>query len=236
MSVTLLPAFLPRRVHRGWMFKTLFFCLIEDCIRNISGPLGLRLRRFWYGRRFKSCGRNLVIEPGVMISSPNFFICGDNVWIDRNVTLIAGPPRGGLRVDVRGQPSDLAPGYISIGNDAHLGISTIVQGHGAVQIGDAFTASAGVKIYSLSNDPRSCRSGTVSNDASYILYPVRIGRNVWLGLNSIVIGHHIEDDCFVKAGAVVTTDIPSNSVVDGSPARVVGSRFVDRVGEENALA
>ena len=50
--------------------------------------------------------------------------------------------------------------------------------------------------------------------------PVRIGNNVWIGMNAIVLkGVTIGDDCVIAAGAVVTKDVPPGTIVAGNPAR-----------------
>ena len=50
----------------------------------------------------------------------------------------------------------------------------------------------------------------------------RIGNRVFIGVNAVVLpGVTIGDNCIVGAGAVVTKDVPSNSVVAGNPARVI---------------
>ncbi len=52
--------------------------------------------------------------------------------------------------------------------------------------------------------------------------PVRLGKNVWLGANVIVLpGVTIGDNSVIGAGSVVTHDIPDNVVAYGSPARVI---------------
>jgi len=52
--------------------------------------------------------------------------------------------------------------------------------------------------------------------------PVIIGRNVWLGSNSrICKGVTIGDNAIVAACAVVTKDVPANSIAAGNPARIV---------------
>lgn len=54
--------------------------------------------------------------------------------------------------------------------------------------------------------------------------PVRVGRNVWLGVRVIVLpGTSIGDDSVIGAGSVVTGDIPPRSLAVGSPARVIRS-------------
>lgn len=53
---------------------------------------------------------------------------------------------------------------------------------------------------------------------------VKIGNNVWLGENvTILKGVTIGDNVIIGIGSIVTKNIPSNSVVVGVPAKVVGT-------------
>ncbi|YCO05205.1 sugar O-acetyltransferase [Vibrio sp. VNB-15] len=72
--------------------------------------------------------------------------------------------------------------------------------------------------------------------------PVRIGDNVWIGANSVVLpGVTIGENSVIGAGSVVTKDIPANVVAVGNPCRVlreVGQHdkeyyFKDRKLEQN---
>ena len=52
---------------------------------------------------------------------------------------------------------------------------------------------------------------------------VKIGNNVFIGFNSTILpGVTIGDNVVIGAGSIVTKDIPSNSVVAGNPAKVIG--------------
>ncbi len=52
--------------------------------------------------------------------------------------------------------------------------------------------------------------------------PITVGSDVWIGGNvSILGGAKIGSNVVIAAGAVVTKDIPANSVVGGVPARVI---------------
>lgn len=64
---------------------------------------------------------------------------------------------------------------------------------------------------------------------------VNIGNNVFVGASTIILpGVNIGNDVVVGAGSVVSKDIPNNSVVAGSPARVICTydEFVSRKENE----
>lgn len=57
-----------------------------------------------------------------------------------------------------------------------------------------------------------------------ILKPIVIGNNVHIGWNTIIMpGVHIGNNVVIGCGAIVTKDIPDNSVAVGVPAKVIES-------------
>lgn len=55
-----------------------------------------------------------------------------------------------------------------------------------------------------------------------IIEPVSIGDDVWVGGNvTILPGVHIGNNVIIAAGAVVTKDVPDNTLVGGVPARFI---------------
>lgn len=55
-----------------------------------------------------------------------------------------------------------------------------------------------------------------------IANPIRIGRNVWIGANCVVLpGVQIGDNSVIGAGSVVVRDIPSDSIAVGNPCKVI---------------
>ena len=55
-----------------------------------------------------------------------------------------------------------------------------------------------------------------------------LGRNVWVGSNATILsGVTIGDNAVVAAGAVVTKDVPADTIVGGVPARPI--RRIDAV-------
>jgi coenzyme F420-reducing hydrogenase beta subunit len=54
--------------------------------------------------------------------------------------------------------------------------------------------------------------------------PVIIGDNVWIGYRAMILkGVTIGDGAIIAAGAVVTKDVPANSIAAGNPAKIIRS-------------
>lgn len=62
----------------------------------------------------------------------------------------------------------------------------------------------------------------VSPDVPIRRAPVTIGRNVWIGANSMVLaGSNIGENSVIAAGSIVNSSIPANCLAGGSPAKVL---------------
>jgi len=63
--------------------------------------------------------------------------------------------------------------------------------------------------------------------------PIRVGDDVWLGHNALIMsGVTISQGAVVAAGSVVTKDVPPYAIVAGNPARVVKHRFPPDIIEQ----
>ena len=126
-----------------------------------------------------------------------------------------------------GQPVDesfalFPPFHTDCGKNIHIGKNVFInmgckfQDQGGIFIGDGTLIGHNVVLATL-NHAKSPR-----NRSTMIPAPIHIGRRVWIGSNATVLpGVTIGDGAIVAAGAVVTRDVPENTIVSGMPARVM---------------
>ncbi len=91
-----------------------------------------------------------------------------------------------------------------------------MQDQGGITIGDGALIGHGVVLATLNHglDPAH----------RYDLYPapIHIGKGVWIGANATVLpGVTIGDHAVIAAGAVVTKDVPPNTLAGGVPAKMI---------------
>lgn len=114
------------------------------------------------------------------------------------------------------------PFYTDFGKNIHIGENVFInacchfQDHGGVYIGDGCQIGHNVVFATLNH-------GIAPQDRQNTYpAPVVLGRNVWVGSNSTILqGVTIGDNAIIAAGAVVTKDVPADTVVGGVPARFI---------------
>lgn len=133
---------------------------------------------------------------------------------------------------VYGSLSACANGVIQMGEYAQIGPNSVVRSVNSVIIGDFTSISTNVVVSDNNSHPvnpfdREIMQKTLSGSFERSWQnsdnaPIIIGRNCWIGENArICKGITIGDGAVVAANAVVTKDVPSNSIVAGNPARIV---------------
>jgi len=104
-----------------------------------------------------------------------------------------------------------------------LGPYVVIYGHGGVEIGEQTLVSMHCTI--LSSNHAVPPMGTLIRDTADEVLPTKIGRDVWIGANAVILGGVcIGDGAVIAAGAVVNRDVDAGSIVAGVPARFVRSR------------
>ena len=105
---------------------------------------------------------------------------------------------------------------ITVGKHVFLNMGCKFQDQGGIFIGDGALIGHNVVLATLNH------AISPGDRATMIPAPIHIGRHVWIGANATVLpGVTIGEGAIVAAGAVVTKDVPKNTMVGGVPARVI---------------
>ena len=105
---------------------------------------------------------------------------------------------------------------IKIGKDVFVNSGCCFQDQGGVTLGDGCLVGHNVVFATLDHDKCPSKRGDMT------AAPIVVGKDVWIGAHATILkGVTIGDGAIVAAGAVVTRDVPPNTIAAGVPARVV---------------
>ena len=116
------------------------------------------------------------------------------------------------------------PFYTDFGKNIHIGKNVFInsccqfQDQGGIYIDDGALIGHSVVIATLNHDMAPEHRLNLHHA------PVHIGKRVWIGAHATILpGVDIGDNAVIAAGAVVTKDVPEDSIVGGVPARIIKS-------------
>lgn len=121
--------------------------------------------------------------------------------------------------------------FIKMGKDVWVGPFTVIDGSGGLEIGNHVSISAGVHIYT--HDSVKYRYYDLEKDTENGTHieraPVKIGNNVQIGPNSIILkGVTIGNNVVIGALTLINKSIPDNSYVVGSPCKIYSGGKIEK--------
>ncbi len=110
-------------------------------------------------------------------------------------------------------------GYnIKVGENFYANHNLVILDCAAVEFGDNVFIGPNCSFYTAGH-PLDTKQ---RNEGLEYAHPIKVGDNVWLGGNVVVLpGISIGNNSVIGAGSVVTKNIPDNVVAVGNPCRVV---------------
>lgn len=199
------------------VFRDQYVTLLGRAIRQPGAAMAVGtaiLKGHWYrfyyrmrGVRF-TAGRGFRVTGSLSIRGPGKVVFGDRVMISGRVT-----------------PWTYSPdACITVGSDSTLD---------AVRFGCKQEITLGswctlAECRIMDTNFHSTRVDRRTNEEAPVrTTPVRIGDNVWIGLNAgILPGTTVGENSVIGYGAVCSHDYPANSIIAGNPARVI-SKILD---------
>ena len=202
----------------GTLWGLVFERVFKYSLPQMSGFLSL----IFYRIIFRNIGTGLNIKCwGRMLVSKSPF---SSITIGNDCVLVSSRLRATIAIFSPVKISAYNRSRISIGNKVSMNGTCITCRSTSVEIGDNTMIASNVII--VDSDfhapwPPEDRTNNMGYERDS---GVKIGANVWLGMNTIVLkGVSIGDNSIITAGSVVVEDIPANVVAGGVPARVVKS-------------
>lgn len=105
---------------------------------------------------------------------------------------------------------------ITVGKNVFINSGCCFQDQGGIEIGNNALIGQQVVIATINHDLRPQSRANMSPA------PVKIGNDVWIGAHATILaGVTIGNGAVIAAGAVVTKDVPENTVVGGVPAKII---------------
>lgn len=213
--------------------------------------IGITLRNFAYRNVFRQLGKSVKIQPDVNFADVGCLelgdqvtisrgscintqgesrvVLGNHVFLDRDVRISCSSGNAqaelqnnvsldrGVDIKVHGQ------GRTLIGKRTYIGPYVCLSGYGNITIGNDCLIASHTSLYAHNynfEDPTKA-----IREQGYSHKGIVIGNNCWLGSGVRVLdGVTIEAGSIIGAGAVVTKNIPPNSIAVGTPAKVIISR------------
>ena len=104
---------------------------------------------------------------------------------------------------------------VKFGKNVFINHSAILSASGGIEFEDGVQLAPGVRIATINHDFNN-------RHTVYTYGKVLIKKNAWIGMNATICpGVTIGRNSVVAAGAVVTKDVPDNTVVGGVPAKII---------------
>lgn len=141
------------------------------------------------------------------------------VMTDDERAQLYGLPKG---CRMRENAKILVPDKLACGDHVWIGEGAIVDASGGMEIGDHTTLGTGSYIWSHSSVMANVMMDNRSGNPYIVRSKTRIGSGTFIGGPSVVYaGVSIGDRCIVMPMSVVTSDVPDNTMVGGSPAKFI---------------
>lgn len=163
------------------------------------------------GNTFSLILTKISFPQARLLRRPIYIRGGKSIEGARNITT-----GHACRFDLEGERKTLF-----IGENCEIGDNVHIVAHEKVVIGDNVLMASKVFIsdtnHGIYKGEKQDSPETTPNSRQLVTKPVKIGNNVWIGENVVILaGSEIGDGCVIGANSVITKVIESNSMVVGN--------------------
>ncbi len=192
-----------------YFFSKIPFDLIESFLRNISGPLGFKLRYYFYKLFLKKIGKGVMIDTGVKLAGVKNISIGDYSYIESYTLITAFMEE------------------IIIGRRVHIAPHCLIHANKKIWIGDYVGMGSGVKVYSSTTYPNEKRMNgpTIPKEMmSTRSKEIKIGKDAAIYVNAVILpGAIIGEGAVICAHSIISKKVEPYKIVLGN-SKIVGKR------------
>ena len=181
---------------------------LEFFLRYIPGRIGYFLRSFYYKKIMSRSFKKNRFESGLRVEYPKNIELGSDSYFGLNCKLYA---------------SEFSK--IKIGFNASFNANVMInaRGKGKIIIGNNVLIGPNVVLRSSNHSFETTQKTIMEQGMTE--GEIIIDDDVWIGSNAVILPNcKVGKGVIIAAGAVVTTNIESYSVVGGVPARLIKKR------------
>jgi len=175
--------------------------------KHLKWTLAVKWRNFSNQNKLGSLGKSVFIEKDVhLMRYPK------NIFFENNLVI-----KSGARICPCNEKAT-----IHIGENTTIGYHTFIFASDGIKIGQNCLIAP--FVYIVDSD-HNIEKEKLINTQGNSTAPIEIGNDVWIGTGAKILkGVRIEDGAIIAAGALVKSDVKSNEIYGGIPARKIGER------------
>lgn len=209
----------PYLLLRFLLYVPLIHALIRDiCVNYDRGIIGFYLRCVYWKSRLGFVGKNCFFDEGVSIFPNAKTVCiDDDCFLEKGCCIVSSDTE------------------FRIGKNCHIGADSYINGKPFFRMGRYSCIDTGSKIFGSTNLPNDSDGNVMSFSCTSperlqrLRYRgTKIGRNSFIGPNSVAVCSWIGDDVIIGSSSFVNSDIESGNVFAGSPAKFIRKSKLSR--------
>ena len=183
---------------------------ILSILNFIPGVVGVKIRYFCYKPFFISCGENISFAQGCQVRKFKNISLGSNINLGPYSQIYAG------------EKSD---GHIEMGSNVDCNSNVMINADcgGSIKIGS--NVLIGPNVVLRASDHVFTKRDTPIRQQGHEIGEIIIEDDVWIAANAVILPNvTVKKGAIVGAGAVVTKDVETYTIVGGVPAKPIGMR------------
>ena len=212
-------------------FVTSIISVVYHFVPHSNQNFGKWIREGYYKSKLKKLGTRVSFSKEIEMLHPEKIVIGNESTIGRFCNFegnssITIANRVVIEQSVIIKSGKYPNGEIKVGDDSYIGPNCYLDGVGGITISSDVLISPNCKLITSQHNYSDYKSKINLQGREFSC--ISVGKDVWIGSNSVILpGIKIGDGAVIGAGSVVTKNVGEFEVVAGNPAKRIKMRKLD---------